>query len=90
MNKRGSFTLYGLMLALTLVILAFALAPAVSDFTSSARNATVNDTLGLDCNNESISNFDKATCVATDLTLFYFIGGLVFIAGAVITARIIF
>jgi hypothetical protein len=46
--------------------------------------------IGLDCSNGSISNFDRATCLATDLTLFQFVGGLIFMAGALVTARIIF
>ncbi len=90
MNKKGSLLIYGLMLGLLIMVLALALAPVVSQLTESARNETVGDIMGLDCENTSISNFDKATCIATDLTLFYFIGGLIFIAGTIVTAKIIF
>ena len=45
---------------------------------------------GMDCDNASISNFDKAACVATDLMLFYFISFLVFLAGAIVTAKFAF
>ena len=90
MNKKGSVMIYGIMIGLTLLILALALAPAVAEQTNTARNATNGDLLGLDCTNSSISSFDKAACVATDLSLPYFIGGLIFIAGAFITAKIIF
>jgi len=90
MNKKGSILIYGLMLGLTVLFLALALAPAVSNSVVSAMNQTVGDTVGLSCDNSTISNFDKAACVATDLTLLYFIGGLIFIAGAVVTAKFIF
>ena len=89
-NKKGQTVFYGIMLGLVIIITALALAPAVSEFTGNARNATVGDTLGMDCSNASISNFQKAACYTTDLTLFYFIGSLILIGGAVITARIIF
>lgn len=90
MNNKGQVLFYGLMLGLVIIVLALALAPAVVNQVNSARNATVGDTIGMDCANESISNFNKAACVATDVSIFYFIGGLIFIAGAIITARIIF
>ena len=90
-NKKGSVLLYGVMLSLTIIILTLALAPAVSEFTVTARNASVvNATVGMDCGNSSISDFTKAACYATDLNLFYFIGGLLFIGGAIFTAKIIF
>ena len=81
--------IYGIMLALVIIVLALALAPAVGSFTNSARNATEGDTIGLNCSSTT-SNFDKATCTIVDMNLFYFIGGLVFIAGAVAVAKIIF
>ena len=90
MNDRGSFVIYGLMIGMVIMILALALAPAISQFTTGAMNETDGDRVGLDCNNTSISNFDKATCVATDLTLFYFIAFLIFLAGAVVTAKFAF
>jgi len=95
MNRKGQVAIYGLMLGLTIFILALALAPAGNQFIGSAMNTTWTDSnnvtsVGLDCTNSSISNFDKATCVVTDFSLPYFFGGLLFIAGAIITARIIF
>ena len=47
-------------------------------------------TIGLDCSNSSISTYDKGACMVADLTIFHFIGGLIFIAGAVLTAKLIF
>jgi len=83
MRKKGSVLMYGMMLGLVILILALALAPSVTQFTTTARTS-------LDCTNESISTFDRATCYATDLSPFYFIGGLIFIAGAIVTSKILF
>lgn len=86
MNKKGSVLFFGFMLGITIFVLALALAPSVSEFTNSAMNATVADTIGLNCSGTT-DNFIKATCVVTDLSLFYFIGSLIFISGAVVTAK---
>lgn len=90
MNNKGQVVIFGLMLGIVIIIVALALAPAVSEATNSARNVTVGDTVGMDCSNSSISDFQKAGCVATDISLFWFIAALIFIGGAVITARILF
>lgn len=91
MNNKGQVLFYGLMLGLTILILAFGLAYPVKEQIDSVRNeTTIDGTTGLNCSSDLISDYDKATCVVADLTLFHFIGGLLFIAGAVITARIIF
>lgn len=89
-NKKASVLIYTLMLGMAIIILALALGPAMQDSITSTMNASSGDTQGLDCNNESISSFDKATCIATDLTLFYFIGSLIFIGGLIITAKVVF
>ena len=81
--------MYGIMLALTIIVLALALAPVVRDFTESARNESSGDTIGMNCSTTT-DDFVKAGCIATDLSLFYLIGGLLVIAGVVITSRIIF
>lgn len=83
MNNNGSILFYGLMLGLTIMILALALAPAVQDFTDDARS-------DMDCSNSSISTFYKTACLATDLNLFYFVGGLLLIGGIIVTAKIVF
>ena len=89
-NKKASIQIYGLMLGLTVIILALALAPAGKEIIESSMNVTTGDVIGMDCGNESISNFDRAACTVVDFSLFYFFGGLIFIAGVVITGRIIF
>lgn len=90
MNSKGQIFGYSLMLGITVIVLALALAPVGKSFIDSAMNTTVGDTLGLDCSNESISNFDKGTCVITDFSLVYFFGGLILIGGGIIASKIIF
>jgi len=90
MNHRGSVIIFGICLGAVVLILALALAPVGKEFINNAMNASVSDTIGMDCGNESISSFTKAACVVTDFSLFYFFGGLIFISGLIITGRIIF
>ena len=89
MNRKGQTLFYGLMLGIVIFVLALALAPPVRDFTYVTMNESVGDTVGLNCSTTS-DNFVKATCIVADLSLFYFIGILVFIAGAIVTARFVF
>lgn len=89
-NSKGQVWGYTLMLGLTIIILGLALSSAGQEFVNNTMNATVGDTLGLDCDNSSISNFDKGTCVITDFSTAYFFGGLIFIGGAVIVVRLKF
>jgi len=83
MNRKGSVVFYSLMLGLVVIVLALALAPSVQSFTNTAMTQ-------MDCSNDSISIFDKAGCTAIDLGLFQFIGSLILIGGALLTAKIIF
>lgn len=89
-NKKGSVVIYSMMVGILIIILGLALAPGIQQTISNAMNESSENSIGLDCNNESISNFDKAACVGTDLTLFYFIGSLIFIGGLIITAKVTF
>lgn len=90
MNKKAQTFGYAIMLGITIIILALALAPAGKSIVDSAMNVTVGDTLGLDCANESISNFDKGTCVVVDFSLVYLFGGLILIGGGIIVAKLTF
>ena len=85
MNKKGQVIFYGFMLGIVVIVLALALAPPVKEFIDDARNTTT----GMDCGNSSISDFDKAACIAVDLNGWYFIGGLIMIGGIIIGARIL-
>ena len=90
-NKNGQVMVYGLMLGVAIIILALSLAGPVKQSVSNARNTTSEfGGSGLDCNNASISDFDKAACLSSDISLPYFIGILIVIGGIVITAKIIF
>ena len=89
-NKKASVMIYSVMLGVVVIILALALAPAGKQVIGSAMNVTVGDSIGMDCGNSSISNFQKAACVVTDFSLFYFFGGLIFVAGTIIVGRIVF
>lgn len=91
-GKRGQVLVYGFMIAVTLIVLTLAIAPTLKNRTDNARNLTSSEgeILGLDCSNSSISTFNKAACTSTDMTLFLFVGGMIFLAGAIITARVIF
>ena len=97
MNKNGSVLIYGMMMAMVVVLLALALAPALFQMNNAVQTNSTDDFtngggtfVGLDCSNSSISNFQRAGCYATDLGLFYFVGSLIFIAGGIIGARIVF
>lgn len=46
--------------------------------------------IGLDCDNASISKFDKGACTITDFGFVYFFGAIILIGGGIIVARIIF
>lgn len=90
MNRKGSVAIYGIMLSLVIIILALSLAPAGKQVIGDAMNSSTADFIGMDCNNESISNFTKASCIIVDFSLFYFFGGLIGIAGLVVTSKIVF
>lgn len=90
MNKSGSVVIFGLMLGMVIIILGLALAPVLQDSVDTAMNTSTSETFGLDCDNDSISSFDKAGCIAVDLSLFYYIGALIFIGGLVITTKVTF
>jgi len=85
MNNKGQTLFYGFMITVTIIVLALALAPAIKETTDGVRNETY-----MDCGNTSISDFDKAACVSTDLSSVYFIGGLITLAGAVALGKWIF
>ena len=90
MNKNGQVWAYTLMLGIVLFVLALALAPAGKHFVDNAMNTSTADFIGLDCSNDSISNFQKGACVVVDFSLAYFFGGLILIAIAVIGAKLTF
>lgn len=83
-NDKGQTFFLTFMLGVTIIILALAFAPGLNSHIQDMRSPD-----DLDCGNSSISDFNKATCVVTDISGFYIIGGLIAIAGAVIGARVL-
>jgi len=90
MNRKAQVWGYTIPLGLVIIILALSLSTVGQEFVTRAMNTTVGDTIGLDCGNDSISNFNKGTCVIVDFSIPYFFGGLIFIAGAVVVAKLVF
>ncbi len=82
MNNKGQVAFLVMMIGIVIIVLALAFAPPLKTQIDITRGAN-----GLDCSNSSISTFDQATCIVTDLNMFYFVGGLIFIAGTVIMGR---
>ena len=89
MNNKGQAVMVALMIGVVFIVLAMAFAPTLKIFSDNARNTTSETSVGLDCSNESISDWDKANCVATDSMMPYFVGFLIFAGGAIITAKIL-
>lgn len=87
---RGQIVFFGMMLGILVIVLALGLAPTVKQFTDAARNET--DAVGgqgLNCTNPALSDYDKGACTITDLSLPYFIGGLVLIGGIILVSKVI-
>lgn len=85
MNKKGMAAFYFFMIGIIFFLLGLALAPALSDVINGNG---VRGSDGLDCNNVSISNQDKAICYQTDAIPPLFIA-VVFGLGSIILARLI-
>jgi uncharacterized protein (UPF0333 family) len=90
MNKRGQVVIYALMVAIVIIVLIMALAPAIKNSSDDSRAATTDTAVGLDCSNSSISTWDSATCLFTDLLNPYFVICVLGLIGAIITARVVF
>lgn len=89
-NKRGQVMFYTIMLSVVLIILAMAMTPVVKQFVDDSRNSTTETRQGLDCSNESISDFQQAQCVLVDMATPYFFFAVIGIAGIVIGAKVLF
>ena len=95
MNKKGIATLFKIMLGVVIIILAMALAGPLRFFTETSRNVTTGDQVGLDCYvangsvNSTLNPFQNANCIATDLTLPFYVWAVLGIGGAVLIAKLI-
>ena len=92
MNKNGQVIFFTLMIGLTVLIftlsLAFPVKQSIDDATNYSGNASTS-VANLDCNNGSISIYNKGACLVSDMSMFYFIGGLIFLVGSIITAKVL-
>lgn len=84
MNIRGQVFLIGLMLGIVGFMAAMIFIAPIADVITEARGTTQ-----LDCTNSSISDGHKMTCLLVDLTLPAFIGIVIGVAGALISAKFI-
>lgn len=89
MNNKGQTIFFTLGLGVLVLVVALAFAPALRQFVTDARGPTTDTQVGLDCTNSSISDFDKSTCSVVDLSLPYFIIGLIGIGLTLITAKLL-
>ena len=90
LNKKGQVVFFGMMLGITIIVLALALAPTVKDCTDGARNET--DLLGgtgLNCTSDDLSWADEGACILTDMSLPYFVVGLIAIGGMYFGAKFV-
>ena len=87
LNDKGQVFFFALMLGVVIIILALAFAPVLKSFNDEARNVSSDTRVGLDCGNQSISDFNKAQCTIQDISLPYFIIGVIALGGIVLTAK---
>ncbi len=84
MNNTGQAALVGLMIGVFVFMLAMAFINPLADVISEVRG-----TSQLDCENSSISDGQKATCLVSDLILPYFIVAVLAVGGAWISAKLV-
>jgi hypothetical protein len=84
MNNKGQVFLVGLMLGIVGFMCAMVFINPLTDVIDEARAVGQ-----LDCTNSSISDGKKATCLLVDITLPAFIGVVIGLAGAYVTAKFV-
>ena len=91
MNNKAQVSVVAFMLAIVIVILALSFAFPVNEITTDAQQNGTNlgEVGGMQCNNASISDYNKVTCWISDIGQAYFIGAMFALAGVVIAARVI-
>ena len=84
MNNKANVIMLGLkfMIGICVIIIILAIAPAIKQSNDTSMNSN-----NMDCDNSSISDFDKLGCTSTDLSLFLFVGGVLVIGIGVFTLR---
>ena len=89
MNNKGQVFFYTFMIGITIIVLALAFAFPVKQATETARGNSTGDFTGLNCSSPPDA-YHRAACLITDITMPYFIIGLLAIGGAVIGAKVLF
>lgn len=82
MNNKGQMVFFGFMIMFAIIILAFGTAPMVKEIVDQSRNSS-----NMDCDNASITDTVKVTCIVTDMSMFYFVAGLIALAIGVFVSR---
>lgn len=88
MSKHAQLSVVAFMIAIVIILLALAFIPSVNLFSTNAQNTT-SVFGGMNCT-ATTDDFLKAACYTTDITQFWFIGGIVALAGVIIASKIIF
>lgn len=86
-DKRGQMMVYGFMWFAVIIVFALAAAPVLNSFVVSAMSPSSATHVGLDCSNTTISKYDKSMCKLTDISLPFFVLGLIALAGIVLLAK---
>ena len=81
-NKKGSSLFVMLMLGVTFIVLALALAPALNNTVNESMN-----TVELNCSSVTITNQEKAECTSMDMQKLY-IGIVLGLAGILLVAGV--
>jgi hypothetical protein len=84
MNNHGQAAMVGLMIGVFIFLLGMGFIDPMRDVITEVRASDQ-----LDCDNSSITDGAKMTCLAVDLTLPYFILIVLATAGAWVSAKII-
>lgn len=89
MNGKAQVFFFTFMLGITILVLALALAFPVKQAVDTARSNSSGDFSGMNCSSPP-DGFYQGACIIEDMTLPYFIIGMIAIGGAVIGAKILF
>ena len=84
MRKKGQAAIVGLMIGVMIFMLAMIFVQPIGDVINEVRGVTQ-----LDCDNSSISDGHKGTCLIMDLTMPYFIAVVLAVGGGYVSARFI-
>ncbi len=82
MNNKGQTLILKFMIAITIIIVVLAMSPLLSEVNVDSRSAA-----NMDCDNSSISDFDKLGCLSSDTSFFLMVGTGLLIALALFSVE---